>query len=102
MHKFLFYDKFIPLHVSSTVVSHHQEVNFYYTAFGTVTLCRWPSGTQLQQCFSTAGSRPGTGPWHQLHTGPREIVLELITNLNVILYLSTCHTVHISVLIINY
>jgi len=33
------------------------------------------------------------------YTGPREILLESITNLNVILYLSTCHTVHISVLI---
>jgi len=21
----------------------------------------------LNQCFSTAGPRPGTGPWHQLH-----------------------------------
>jgi len=34
------------------------------------------------------------------YTGPREILLELITNLNVILYLSTCHTVHISVLLL--
>ena len=34
------------------------------------------------------------------YTGPREILLELITNLNVILYLSTCHTVHIIVLIL--
>jgi len=40
----------------------------------------------LDQCFSTAG--------------PREILLELITNLNVIIYLSTCHTVHIIVLIL--
>ena len=32
--------------------------------------------------------------------GPREILLELITNLNVILYLSTCHTLHIIVLIL--
>jgi len=31
------------------------------------------------QCFSTSG--------------PREILLELITNLNVILYLSTCHVI---------
>ena len=34
------------------------------------------------------------------YTGPREILLELITNLNVILYFSTCQTVHISVLIL--
>jgi len=33
------------------------------------------------------------------YTGPQEIFLELISNLNVILYLSTFHTVHISVLI---
>jgi len=40
-----------------------------------------PQTYALVQCFSTAG--------------PRKILLELITNLNVILYLSTCHTVHI-------
>jgi len=34
------------------------------------------------------------------YTGPQEILLEFITNLNVIIYLSTCHTVHISVLIL--
>jgi len=32
--------------------------------------------------------------------GREEILLELITNLNVMLYLSTCHTVHIIVLIL--
>jgi hypothetical protein len=25
----------------------------------------------LDQCFSTAGSRPGTGPWHQLFRAAR-------------------------------
>jgi len=34
------------------------------------------------------------------YTGPREVLLELITNLNVILYSSTCHIVHIIVLIL--
>jgi len=34
------------------------------------------------------------------YTGPREILLELITNLKLILHLSTCHTVHIIVLIL--
>ena len=34
------------------------------------------------------------------YTGPREIPLDLITNLNVILYLSTCHTVHMIVLML--
>ena len=27
--------------------AHHQEVKFYYTASGIVTLCRWPSGAHL-------------------------------------------------------
>ena len=54
----------------------------------------------LEQFFSTAGPRPGTRPCHQLYQAAREILLELITNLNVILYLSTCHTVHIIVLIL--
>jgi len=53
----------------------------------------------LYECFSTAEPRPSTGPGIN-YTGPREILLELITNLNVILYLSTCHIVHISVLIL--
>jgi hypothetical protein len=26
----------------------------------------------VEQCFPTAGTRPGTGPWHQLY-GPREV-----------------------------
>ena len=45
-----------------------------------------------------------TGPmFHNLginYTGPRGILLELITNLNVILYLSTWHTVYIIVLVL--
>jgi len=24
-----------------------------------------------EQCFSTAGPRPGTGPWHQLYPAAR-------------------------------
>ena len=32
---------------------------------GTITL------RPLYQCFSTAGPRPGTGPWHQLHRAAR-------------------------------
>ena len=35
-----------------------------------------------------------------IYTGPQEFLLELITNLNIILYLSTCHTLHIIVLIL--
>jgi len=26
----------------------------------------------LEQCFSTAGPRPGTGPWHQLYQAARD------------------------------
>jgi hypothetical protein len=34
-------------------------------------MCRsqWPR--RLRQCFSTAGPRPGTGLWHQLHRATR-------------------------------
>jgi len=49
--------------------------------------------------YSSVSQPPGRGPVQGPginYTGPREILLELITNLNVILYLSTCHTVHIS------
>jgi len=27
----------------------------------------WWFKSNLDQCFSTAGPRPGTGPWHQLY-----------------------------------
>jgi hypothetical protein len=33
-------------------------------------LAAFISGT-LEQCFSTAGPRPGTGPWHQLYRAAR-------------------------------
>jgi len=45
----------------------------------------------------------GRGPLPGLginYTGPREILLVRITNLNVILHMSTCHTVHIFLLIL--
>ena len=45
------------------------------------------------------GRGPVPGPGIN-YIGPREILLELITNLNIVLYLSTCHTVHICVLIV--
>ena len=53
--------------------------------------------------YISVSQPPGRGPvpGPGIHyTGPREILLELITNLNVILCLSTCHTVHIIVLIL--
>ena len=30
-----------------------------------------PYSDELEQCFSTAGSRPGTGPWQQLYRAAR-------------------------------
>jgi len=27
----------------------------------------------IEQCFSTAGPRPGTGPWHQLYRAARSL-----------------------------
>ena len=47
--------------------------------------------------YTSVSQQPGRGtvPGPGInYTGPREILLELITNLNVILYFSTCHTVH--------
>ena len=29
--------------------AHHQQVKFYYTVSGIVTLCRWPSGAQVER-----------------------------------------------------
>jgi hypothetical protein len=31
----------------------------------------WENVEGLEQCFSTAGPRPGTGPWHQLYRAAR-------------------------------
>ena len=39
----------MPLHVSSTVVLIIRRSKLYYTASGIVTLCRWPSGTQVER-----------------------------------------------------
>ena len=53
--------------------------------------------TRVQSAYTSVSQPPGPGI---NYTGPREFLLELITNLNVILYLSTCHTVRISVIIL--
>ena len=53
--------------------------------------------------YNSVSQPPGRGPLPGFginYSGPREILLGLISNLNVILYLSTCHTVHIIVLIL--
>ena len=51
----------------------------------------------VSMVWCSVSQLPGHGPVPGSginYSGPREILLELITNLNVILYLSTCHTVH--------
>ena len=60
------------------------------------TLCRERPKALYISVFQPPGRGPVPGPGIN-YTGPREILLELTTNLNVILYLSTCHTVHIIV-----
>ena len=35
------------------------------------TLCTKAEGGDLEQYFSTARPRPGTGPWHQLYRAAR-------------------------------
>ena len=53
--------------------------------------------------YTSVSQPPGRGPVPGPginYTGPLEILLEFMTNLNVILYLSACHTVHIFVLIL--
>jgi hypothetical protein len=50
MHKFLFYNKFIiSLYIFRALCAHHQEVKMYYTASGVITVCRWPSGAQVER-----------------------------------------------------
>jgi len=64
----------------------------------------------LRQCFSTAGPAARYRALASIipgREGPEETricykisLVQLIINLNIILYLSTCHTVYISVLIL--
>ena len=39
----------MPLHVSSTVVLIITRSKLYYTVSGIITLCRWPSGAQVER-----------------------------------------------------
>jgi len=60
MHKYLFYNKFIILlYMFRALCAHHQEVKLYYTASGIVTLCRWPSGVQVERGLCTGRSPTG-------------------------------------------
>ena len=51
---------------------------YEYLSHLLITCCLLPcltvkyyQGTDLGQCFSTAGPRPGTGPWHLLYRAAR-------------------------------
>jgi len=39
----------MPVHVSSAVALIIRSSKLYYTASGIVTLCRWPSGVQVER-----------------------------------------------------
>ena len=45
------------------------------TEGGAVRIAAWTvlpvASVRVAQCFSTAGPRPGTGPWHQLYRAAR-------------------------------
>ena len=97
--------------------------NWYWIGDTFQNIVGWPSGrvcviTQTERTvlllhpykttvvhdihYTSESQPPGRGPVPCPginYTGPREILLDLITNLNVILYLPTYHTVHIIVLI---
>jgi len=42
-----------------------------------MSVCVSVTCCHVEQCFSTAGPRPGTVPWHQL-IWPREFLLEFV------------------------
>ena len=100
----------IAQNLAAQVIWHPRSVHRGYSDLifkGQLSRKKFFRSLKIGQCmvYSSVPQTPGRGPVPGPginYTGPREIVLELITNLNVILYLSTCHTVHISVLIINY
>jgi len=50
MHKFLFYNKFIIyLYMFRAHVLIIRRSKLYYTVSGIITLCRWPSGAQVER-----------------------------------------------------
>jgi hypothetical protein len=55
MHKFLFYNKFIILYFSTCFENYVfiiKRSKLYYTASVIITLCRWPSGAQVERGLS--------------------------------------------------
>jgi len=68
-----------------------------------ITACVGGDLSRLQTIQTSVSQPPGLGPVPDsgiIYSGQREILLELITNVNVILFLSTCHTIHIILLIL--
>ena len=48
--QYLFYKKFIScLYMFRASCAHRQGSKLYYTASGIITLCRWPSGAQVER-----------------------------------------------------
>jgi hypothetical protein len=70
----------------------------YRQGFGKLKELR-DGGREYKSSMAVFFNRPAPGV---NYTVPREILLELVTNLNVILYLSTCHIVYIIALITLY
>jgi len=61
MHKTLLYNKFILyLYMFRALCAHHQKSKLYYTASGIITLCRWPSGAQVERVVSQPVHRTTT------------------------------------------
>ena len=50
----------MPLHVSSTVVLIIRRLKLCYTTSGIITLCRWPSGAQVERGLSQPAHRMAT------------------------------------------
>jgi len=63
---------FVPVSASSADPMERTQRFVIYPIFSPVAQCLecWASGA-LEQFFSTAGPRPGTGPWHQLYRAAR-------------------------------
>jgi len=60
-HKLLLYNKFIIyLYMFRTLCAHQQEVKLYCTASGIVTVCRSPSGAQVERVLSHPAHRTAT------------------------------------------
>jgi len=51
---------YVPLHVSSTAVLITRRSKLYYTASGIITICRWPSGAQVERVLSQPVHRTAT------------------------------------------